>query len=82
MSVTKEFAVKIDTELSSWYHKRWDLSSKLDIAEGTKKFYEKHYATRVDEIADLIAKNLAEKNGVSFDQELKILNNKYQKRGY
>jgi hypothetical protein len=32
------------------------------------------------EIADLIAKNLAEKHGVSFDQELKILENKYQKR--
>jgi hypothetical protein len=32
------------------------------------------------EIADLIAKNLSEKHGVSFDQELKILENKYQKR--
>ena len=50
MSVTKEFAVKIDTELSSWYNKRWDLSSKLDSAEDTKKFYEKHYPTRVEEI--------------------------------
>jgi hypothetical protein len=28
----------------------------------------------------LIARNLAEKNGVSFDQQLKILENKYQKR--
>jgi len=50
MSVTKEFAVKIDTELSSWYDKRWDLVSKLESAEDTKKFYEKHYPTRVDEI--------------------------------
>jgi hypothetical protein len=33
-------------------------------------------------VADLIARNLAEKHGVSFDQELKILNNKYKKRGY
>ena len=56
MSVTKEFAVKIDTELSSWYDKRWDLSSKLDIAEGTKEFYEKHYPTRVDEIEKAIEK--------------------------
>ena len=56
MSVTKEFAVKIDTELSSWYDKRWDLSSKLDIAEDTKKFYEKHYPTRVDEIEKAIEK--------------------------
>lgn len=50
MSVTKEFAVKIDTELSSWYDKRWDLVSKLESAEDTKEFYEKHYSTRVDEI--------------------------------
>lgn len=52
--VTKEFAVKIDTELSSWYHKRWDLRSKLHIAEDTKKFYEKHYPTRVEEIEKAI----------------------------
>lgn len=58
MSVTKEFAVKIDTELSSWYDKRWDLISKLESAEDTKEFYEKHYSTRVDEIqkySDIIA---------------------------
>jgi hypothetical protein len=56
MAVTKEFAVKIDTELASWYHKRWDLRSKLDIAEDTKKFYEKHYPTRVEEIEKAIEK--------------------------
>ena len=50
MSVTKEFAVKIDTELSSWYDKRWALVSKLESAEDTKKFYEKNYPTRVEEI--------------------------------
>ena len=65
MSVTKEFAVKIDTELSSWYDKRWDLSSKLDIAEGTKKFYEKHYATRVDEIEKAIEKIAEIKSEIS-----------------
>jgi hypothetical protein len=51
MSVTKEFAVKIDTELSSLYDKRWSLISKLESAEDTKKFYEKHYPNRVEEIA-------------------------------
>ena len=56
MSVTKEFAVKIDTELSSWYDKRWDLSSKLESAEDTKKFYEKNYPTRVEEIEKAIVK--------------------------
>jgi hypothetical protein len=56
MSVTKEFAVKIDTELSSWYDKRWDLFSKLDSAEGTKEFYEKHYPTRVEEIQKAVEK--------------------------
>lgn len=54
--VTKEFAVKIDTELSSWYDKRWDLISKLESAEDSKKFYEKHYSTRVDEIEKAIEK--------------------------
>ena len=51
MSVTKEFAVKIDTELSSLYDKRWALVIKLESAEDTKKFYEKHYPNRVEEIA-------------------------------
>jgi len=51
MAVTKEFAVKIDTELSSLYNKRWSLISKLESAEDTKKFYEKHYPNRVEEIA-------------------------------
>ena len=65
MSVTKEFAVKIDTELSSWYDKRWDLSSKLDVAEDTKKFYEKHYPTRVDEIEKAIEKIAGIKSEIS-----------------
>jgi len=65
VSVTKEFAVKIDTELSSWYDKRWDLSSKLDVAEDTKKFYEKHYPTRVDEIEKAIGKIAVIKSEIS-----------------
>ena len=54
--VTKEFAVKIDTELSELHNQRWALVSKLDSAEDTKKFYEKHYATRVEEINKAIEK--------------------------
>jgi hypothetical protein len=41
MSVTKEFAVKIDTELSSWYDKRWSLVSKLESAEDSKLSFTK-----------------------------------------
>jgi hypothetical protein len=50
MSVTKEFAVKIDTELSELHNKRFNLLFDLESAIDTKKFYEKHYPTRVDEI--------------------------------
>ena len=50
MAVTKEFAVKIDTELSSLYDKRWNLRNELESAEDTKEFYEKHYPTRIEEI--------------------------------
>ena len=56
MSVTKEFAVKIDTELSSWYDKRWDLVSKLESAEDSIKFYEKYYPTSVEKIQESIEK--------------------------
>ena len=49
--VTKEFAVKIDTELSELHNKRFNLLFDLESAIDTKKFYEKHYPTRVDEIA-------------------------------
>ena len=78
MSVTKEFAVKIDTELSSCYDKRWDLSSKLDIAEGTKKFYEKHYPTRVEEIGKAIEKIAEIKSEISaVNVEISKLNKIY-----
>ena len=50
MSVTKEFAVKIDTELSVLHDERFNLLFQLESAIDTKEFYEKHYATRVDEI--------------------------------
>jgi len=50
MAVTKEFAVKIDTELSSLYDKRWNLRNELESAQDTKEFYEKHYPNRIEEI--------------------------------
>ena len=65
MSVTKEFAVKIDTELSSWYEKRWALVSKLESAEEAKKFYEKHYPNRVEEIEKAIEKIARVKSEIS-----------------
>ena len=51
MSVTKEFAVKIDTELSALHDKRFNLLFDLESAISTKEFYEKHYPTRIEEIA-------------------------------
>ena len=78
MSVTKEFAVKIDTELSSWYDKRWSLVSKLESAEDTKKFYEKHYPTRVDEIEKAIEKIAVIKSEISaVNVEISKLNKIY-----
>jgi hypothetical protein len=55
MSVTKEFAVKIDTELSSWHDKRWTVTSKILDAEDSIEFYVKHYPNRVGEIQKKIA---------------------------
>jgi len=51
MSVTKEFAVKIDTELSELHDKRFNLLYDLESAIDTKEYYEKHYPTYVAEIA-------------------------------
>jgi len=51
MSVTKEFAVKIDTELSELHNKRFNLLFDLESAIDTKEYYEKHYPTYVAEIA-------------------------------
>ena len=51
MSVTKEFAVKIDTELSELHNKRFNLLFDLESAIDTKEYYEKHYPTYVAEIS-------------------------------
>jgi len=56
MSVTKEFAVKIDTELSFWYDKRWLIDTKILDAEDSIEFYVKNYPSRVEKIQ----KNIAE----------------------
>jgi hypothetical protein len=78
MSVTKEFAVKIDTELSSWYDKRWALVSKLESAEEAKKFYEKHYPNRVEEIEKSIEKIARVKSEISnVNVEISKLNKIY-----
>ena len=56
MSVTKEFAVKIDTELSALHDKRWNLVADLESAEDSIKFYEKYYPTSVEKIQESIEK--------------------------
>jgi hypothetical protein len=66
MSVTKEFAVKIDTELSSWYDKRWIAIGKLESAEDSIKFYEKYYPTSVEKIQESREKAAKIKLEISF----------------
>jgi hypothetical protein len=66
MSVTKEFAVKIDTQLSSWYDKRWDAISKLESAEDSIKFYEKYYPNSVEKIHESRDKAAKVKLEISF----------------
>jgi hypothetical protein len=64
--VTKEFAVKIDTQLSSWYDKRWDAIGKLESAEDSIKFYEKYYPTSVEKIQESRDKAAKIKLEISF----------------
>jgi hypothetical protein len=49
--VTKEFAVKIDTELSELHNQRWSIIEKIASAEDSLKFYQKHYPNRAEEIS-------------------------------
>lgn len=59
------------TAVSEWLNNQyWILNSSNPESQESKK--------RVNEI---ICQNLSEKNGVSFDQQLKILETKYKKRG-
>ena len=45
MPVTKEFAVKIDTQLSELHNERWVICDKIVSAQDSLKFYQKHYPT-------------------------------------
>jgi hypothetical protein len=54
------------------------LNGEAHSAESIQKQEEEK--TFAQDIADLIVKNLAEKHGISFDQQLKILQTKYNKR--
>lgn len=45
MSVTKEFAVKIDTELSELHDQRWFICANIESAKDSLEFYQKHYPT-------------------------------------
>lgn len=68
--VTKEFAVKIDTELSELHSQRWNFRNSLESALDTKKFYEKHYPTRVEDIAK------CENNIASFREKISEVDSK------
>jgi hypothetical protein len=80
----------IKTERSAvteWFNLQWTIEREVvthyfngeaHSAESIQK--QKDEIAFAQEIADLIVRNLAEKHGVSFDQQLKILNNKHQKR--
>lgn len=52
MTVTKEFAVKIDTELSELHNQRWAVCEKIVSAKDSLEFYQKHYPTRIEEISN------------------------------
>jgi hypothetical protein len=49
--VTKEFAVKIDTELSVLHNQRWAILDKIASAKDSLEFYQKHYPNRAEEIS-------------------------------
>lgn len=54
--VTKEFAVKIDTQLSELHNKRWNILSDLESAQDSLKFYQKHYPNGVEKISQYESK--------------------------
>ena len=49
--VTKEFAVKIDTQLSNLYDQRWNLTVELKTENDYVEFYQKNYPNRSEEIS-------------------------------
>jgi len=70
-----DFQSRIEREIVTHYY-----NGEAHSAESIQE--QKDEKAFAQEIADLIARNLAEKHGVSFDQQLKILQDKYKKRGY
>ena len=63
--VTKEFAVKIDTELSQYHGQRWIILDNIDSAVDSLEFYQKHYPARTEEIAKYEGKIAVLKNELS-----------------
>ena len=74
--------------VTEWFDLQYGINSKIvtHYFDG-KPHSEESIQEQKDRIlkaqdkADIICKSLAEKHGVSFDQQLIILNNKYKKRG-
>ena len=63
--VTKEFAVKIDTELSQLHNQRWTIIEKIESAKDSLAFYQKHYPNRAEEISECEEKIATFKNELS-----------------
>jgi len=81
----------IKTERSAvteWFNLQWQVNKEIvthyyDGQPHSQESLDNQQRSKdeAQEKADIIAKNLAEKHGVSFEQELKILHTKYKKRG-
>ncbi len=73
------------TAVTKWFNLQWKSEVVTHYYDGTphspKSILEQEQnIAQAKEKADIICQNLAEKNGVSFDQQLKILETKYKKR--
>lgn len=62
MTVTKEFAVEIDTQLANLYDKRHNILYKLETAKESLAFYQKYYSSDTARIT-------------KYEQEIKTLQN-------
>ena len=75
------------TAVSEWLNLQWKVNREIvtEYYDGTphdEESIERQQRERIEakEKADIICQALAEKHGVSFDQQLKILENKAKKR--
>lgn len=75
------------TAVSEWFNLQWQVNREIvtEYYDGTphdEESIERQKRERIEakEKADIICQALAEKHGVSFDQQLKILENKAKKR--